>query len=63
MGYSGKIILLSVIIMIPMLYISYNIMNIIKKLSSGKAIFVMFLLASFLFFLMFLSVNIAKHVL
>ena len=46
-----------------MLYISYNIMNLIKKLSSGKAIFVMFLLASFLFFLMFLSVNIAKHVL
>ena len=63
MDYSGKIILLSVIIMIPMLYISYNIMNLIKKLSSGKAIFVMFLLASFLFFLMFLSVNIAKHVL
>lgn len=63
MDYSGKIILLSVIIMIPILYISYNIMNIIKKLSSGKAIFVMFLLALFLFFLMFLSVNIAKHVL
>ena len=63
MDYSGKIISLAVIIMIPVLYVAYNILNAIKKLSPGKGVFVMFLLAIFLFFLMFLSCNIAKGVL
>ena len=63
MDYSGKIISLAVIIMIPVLYVAYNILNAIKKLSPGKGVFVMFLLAAFLFFLMFLSCNIAKGVL
>ena len=63
MDYSGKIISLAVIIMIPVLYVAYNILNAIKKLSPGKGVFVMFLLAIFLFFLMFLSCNIAKSVL
>lgn len=62
MGYSEKITLLSVIIMIPVLYVSYNILNVIKKLSPGIAILMMFLLALFLVFLMFLSCNIAKSV-
>ena len=63
MDYSGKIISLAVIIMIPVLYVAYNILNAIKKLSPGKGVFVMFLLAAFLFFLMYLSCNIAKVVL
>lgn len=63
MDYSGKIISLAVIIMIPVLYVAYNILNAIKKLSPGKGVFVMFLLAIFLIFLMFLSCNIAKYVL
>ena len=63
MDYSGKIISLAVIIMIPVLYVAYNILNVIKKLTPGKAIFMMFLLAAFLFFLMYLSCNIAKVVL
>ena len=63
MDYSGKIMSLAVIIMIPVLYVAYNILNAIKKLSPGKGVFVMFLLAAFLFFLMYLSCNIAKVVL
>ena len=63
MDYIGKIISLAVIIMIPVLYVAYNILNAIKKLSPGKGVFVMFLLAAFLFFLMYLSCNIAKVVL
>ncbi len=53
-------ILLAAIIMIPILYIAYNILNIIKKFSSGKAVFIMFLLAIFLFLLMFLSLQMAE---
>lgn len=53
-------ILLATIIMIPILYIAYNILNIIKKFSSGKAVFIMFLLAIFLFLLMFLSLQMAE---
>ena len=63
MDYGGKIILLAVIIMVPVLYVSYNILNVIKKFTPGKGVFVMFLLAAFLFFLMYLSCNIAKVVL
>ena len=48
--------------MIPILYISYNILNMIKKLSSGKAIFMMFLLAIFVFLLMFFSLQMANGV-
>ena len=55
-------ILLTGIIMIPILYISYNILNMIKKLSSGKAIFMMFLLAIFVFLFMFFSLQMAKGV-
>ena len=53
-------VLLAGIIMMPMLFIAYNILTIIKKLSSGKAIFMMFLLAIFLFLLMFLSLEMAE---
>lgn len=55
-------ILFAGIIMIPILYISYNILNMIKKLSSGKAIFMMFLLAIFVFLLMFFSLQMANAV-
>ena len=55
-------ILVAGIIMIPMLYISYNILNIIKRLSTGKSVFMMFLLAIFVFLLIFFSLQIAKGV-
>lgn len=55
-------ILVAGIIMIPMLYISYNILNIIKRLSTGKSVFMMFLLAIFVFLLIFFSLQIAKGI-
>lgn len=54
-------ILLAGIIMVPMLYISYSMLNIIKRLSTGKAIFMMFLLAIFVFLLIFFSLMMAEN--